>query len=505
MINKPFSYSNRLLLVLAIKSCIIILFILFAGLRLGPDEAQYWTWSKALDLGYYSKPPGIAWQIGLGTLIFGNTESGIRIVSVLIAFAQAFAIYHLALACQLRSHTAFWSGIIMAFCPVGIFGSIFAITDGGLLLFWTVACILLVHGLKRFSFPNPIWIGLCIAAGALFKWSIYIFWIYAFLLYSLSFPFQNWYKKFFLGASLSLLGLLPSIYWNWSHDWATFRHVGSTLNGGHGPNEGNFFEFIGSQALLLSPIFFGLLLCAYKYALKTFKNLDLSLVFCLLFSCVTLCLFSFLSLFQKLQGNWILFAYPTGIVLIGWYCCEVNMYALKWLKGGSVFSIALSSMILCWPSFTINYRKSPFKHNLGWYELNQSLQMHGYDPDTHFLVSDKYQTTSILSFYSEGQKRAYFLNLEGNRKNQFSYWPDLQSQEKKKSGFFIWIENTPHLAKNWKERRQHYLNELQKYFEEVEPFPLIPLITENEQIVKGALFFKCRNCKNKRPDDSLKY
>src|SRR5678816_3966763 len=25
------------------------------------DEAHYWEWSRHLDYGYYSKPPGIAW------------------------------------------------------------------------------------------------------------------------------------------------------------------------------------------------------------------------------------------------------------------------------------------------------------------------------------------------------------------------------------------------------------------------------------------------------------
>src|ERR1051325_4997905 len=27
------------------------------------DEAHYWEWSRHLDYGYYSKPPGIAWVI----------------------------------------------------------------------------------------------------------------------------------------------------------------------------------------------------------------------------------------------------------------------------------------------------------------------------------------------------------------------------------------------------------------------------------------------------------
>src|ERR1035437_520888 len=31
--------------------------------RLSDDEAHYWEWSRHLDYGYYSKPPGIAWLL----------------------------------------------------------------------------------------------------------------------------------------------------------------------------------------------------------------------------------------------------------------------------------------------------------------------------------------------------------------------------------------------------------------------------------------------------------
>src|SRR6476660_2833864 len=30
---------------------------------LSEDESHYWEWSRHLDYGYYSKPPGIAWVI----------------------------------------------------------------------------------------------------------------------------------------------------------------------------------------------------------------------------------------------------------------------------------------------------------------------------------------------------------------------------------------------------------------------------------------------------------
>ncbi len=53
--------SNRhfiaLCCVLLLKAAAIIGVILYAGIGLGPDEAQYWTWSRNLAWGYYSQTP----------------------------------------------------------------------------------------------------------------------------------------------------------------------------------------------------------------------------------------------------------------------------------------------------------------------------------------------------------------------------------------------------------------------------------------------------------------
>src|SRR5881392_138561 len=44
-----------------------------------PDEAQYWFWAQTPALGYYSKPPLIAWVIALTTGLFGESEFAIRL------------------------------------------------------------------------------------------------------------------------------------------------------------------------------------------------------------------------------------------------------------------------------------------------------------------------------------------------------------------------------------------------------------------------------------------
>src|SRR3954449_12747493 len=60
------------------------------------DEAYYWMWSKALAGGYYDHPPMVAAVIRLGTLIAGDTELGVRLVSILLAIPMSFAVYRTA-------------------------------------------------------------------------------------------------------------------------------------------------------------------------------------------------------------------------------------------------------------------------------------------------------------------------------------------------------------------------------------------------------------------------
>ena len=283
---------------IAAKTALILLFILYGGIGLGPDEAQYWTWSRHLAPGYYSKPPGIAFQIAFGTAFFGQTELGVRFGSLLAGAVLPFLIWFLAKAAGLKEKTAFFAALIWAFSPLGFIGSFLAITDVGLILFWTLSAILLL----RYG-PTP-WLGLAVALGALFKWPMYLFWVVA--IAAQGKPKE--YKRWLLAFSLSLLALIPPLLWNGSHNFVTFRHVEATLQGGSGVKAaGNFWEFFGAQMGLLTPLFFLLMLLAYPHSQSP--------RFVRWASLPPLLLGGMLALFMKMQGNWAIWAYPTAALL----------------------------------------------------------------------------------------------------------------------------------------------------------------------------------------------
>ena len=57
------------------------------------DEAQYWVWSKSLDLGYFSKPPLLAWIIAAFSFLFGDSFEVLKFLPVLMYVLTSCAVY----------------------------------------------------------------------------------------------------------------------------------------------------------------------------------------------------------------------------------------------------------------------------------------------------------------------------------------------------------------------------------------------------------------------------
>ena len=84
-----YDWTNADILTLIALICLLIarLFAIYVTpLELGVDEAQYWVWSQDLSLGYYSKPPLIAWIIWATHAVIGHSSFGVRIFAPIIHF-----------------------------------------------------------------------------------------------------------------------------------------------------------------------------------------------------------------------------------------------------------------------------------------------------------------------------------------------------------------------------------------------------------------------------------
>ena len=132
-----------------------IISILNSPLSLSVDEAQYWDWSNNLDLGYFSKPPFIAWLIASTTYFFGIAEWSIRLSSPIFHFFIAVIIWFISKNVY-NIKVANFITLIWATLPLTSFGSLIISTDTPLLLFWSMSLFTLLKTLESNKIIWPI-------------------------------------------------------------------------------------------------------------------------------------------------------------------------------------------------------------------------------------------------------------------------------------------------------------------------------------------------------------
>src|ERR1051326_2485110 len=91
--SAPFVLSRIHALIFLNAILFALRFAAAAHLPLSFDESYFWLWSKHLALSYYDHPPLIALSIRAGTLVFGDSEFGVRAFSFFCSFAATFALW----------------------------------------------------------------------------------------------------------------------------------------------------------------------------------------------------------------------------------------------------------------------------------------------------------------------------------------------------------------------------------------------------------------------------
>src|ERR1700741_3441861 len=103
-------YAGWMLVGVAAITALRLLWLALQPADLFPDEAQYWVWSQNLALGYYSKPPLVAWLIALTTGLLGNSEFAVRLSAPFLHAGAAVLVY--GIGSQLYDRrVGFWSAL----------------------------------------------------------------------------------------------------------------------------------------------------------------------------------------------------------------------------------------------------------------------------------------------------------------------------------------------------------------------------------------------------------
>src|ERR1700736_5185573 len=188
------------------------------------DEAYYWMWSKHLAGGYLDHPPGVALVIRLGTMIAGDTEFGVRLVSILLALPMSWAIYRAAAILFGGQRVAATAAILLNVTLMAAVGTLIVTPDAPLLAASSFVLFFLAKVLETGRGAWWLAAGAAVGAALLSKYTA-LFFGPAILIWLVSVPklrrwlFSPWP---YLGGLAALVIFSPVIVWNADHHWVSF-------------------------------------------------------------------------------------------------------------------------------------------------------------------------------------------------------------------------------------------------------------------------------------------
>src|ERR1700719_1338068 len=169
--NRALRLALAIIVAVTLVRCVVLM---VSPLDLYPDEAQYWWWAQTPDVGYFSKPPMIAWIIWVSMTMFGRAEWAIRIASPLFHAATALLIFAIAHR-RMDSCLSAIAAVAYLTLPGISYSSGLISTDVPLLFFWAAALYAFLRGCEEQSWSWSVIGGAALGFGLLSKYAMLYF------------------------------------------------------------------------------------------------------------------------------------------------------------------------------------------------------------------------------------------------------------------------------------------------------------------------------------------
>lgn len=391
--------------------------------ELSGDEALYWTCSRHLDWCYVTKGPGVAFCIWCSRMLLGDTELGVRAPAIVFSLGSSLILYLLGR----RLHCArvgILSAVLFQFIPIYAFLGLAMTTDPPFIFMWLLAMFFMYRAWQTGGVLSWVLTGLTVGLGIQCKYTMASFLLPAFLLLVFSSARRQLLTLWpYLGLIVCLATTIPLIMWNANHGWVNFFHnAGHTrVSSGLRILPGQFFEFVGSQLGIITPILLVMMVWA---AVKLRGDDPLSFWFTI----PLMILFMLKSAQGKVETNWALCCYPAGIISFSAYYAgrfkDLSAGLRRWTTAAIATAVCFTIFMHATCLIRFPEKMDPLrKVRLGSAGLGREVsRLTGELGPKYFIFTDKYMTSSLLSFYMDGHPATYCVNLD-RRLNDYDFRP----------------------------------------------------------------------------------
>lgn len=374
------------------------------------DEAYYWMWSKHLAGGYYDHPPMVAFVIRSGTMIAGDTELGVRLVSILLALPMSFAVYRTAVILFGGPRVAATATILLNVTMMAAVGTLIVTPDAPLLVASSFVLFSLAKVLETGRGAWWLAVGAAVGAALLSKYTALFFGL-AILIWLASVPGQRrWLISPwpYLGGLVAMAIFAPVVLWNADHHWVSFiKQMGRARIEDFRP--AFIGELIPTQVAFATPLVFilgamGLHALIWRNAGAFAARMLVNTTFWTI-----VVYFIWHSLHARVEANWFAPVYPAFAIaaavaahLTRWDARAQRLadFCLRWAAPSGVLMFVLL-IVQANTGVLTGYRRDATVRSVGvgWRELAGEIEAVRLRTGAVCVLAPDYGTTGWLAFY----------------------------------------------------------------------------------------------------------
>lgn len=395
---------------LTVLALVVLRLVAAAWTPLTFDEAYYWMWSKHLAGGYYDHPPMVAFVIRAGTAILGDTELGVRLVSILLALPMSFAVYRTATILFGGMRVAANATILLNVTLMAAVGTLIVTPDAPLLVASSFVLFFLAKVLEAGRGGWWLAVGAAVGVALLSKYTALFFGPAILIWLALVPKLRRWLVSPWphLGGLVALAVFSPVILWNADHHWVSFiKQIGRARIEDFKP--AFIGELIPTQIAFATPLIF-ILGAMGLYALLKRNAGALAARLLITTNLWTIvAYFIWHSLHARVEANWFAPVYPAFAIaaavaanLTRWDVRQQRVvdFCLRWAAPTGILMFALL-IVQANTGFLSGYRRDATVRSVGvgWRELASEIEAVRTRVGAGCVLAPDYGTTGWLAFY----------------------------------------------------------------------------------------------------------